>query len=167
MRALIAKITTTLLVLGFAAAPCSAQRRQRHRRVRTSANETEKKPPPAADKSEAEALALAAVEECVANGEKPHPEVSVKANVLCGKAISMPKPPYPAVALAAKASGPVAVQVVVDERGRVIWARAVNGHPLLQAASVRAACRARYTPTEISGRPVKVATIISYNFVAQ
>ncbi|MGA9994356.1 MAG: energy transducer TonB, partial [Pyrinomonadaceae bacterium] len=87
--------------------------------------------------------------------------------VLNGKAISLPKPPYPSIARAAHASGTVTVQVTIDENGNVISARAVSGHPLLQAAAVSAARGARFSPTKLSGQPVKVTGVITYNFVAQ
>ena len=85
--------------------------------------------------------------------------------VLNGKAISLPKPPYPAIARAAHAGGTVTVQVVIDENGNVISAHAVSGHPLLQAVAVAAARSARFSPTKLSGQPVKVSGVITYNFV--
>ncbi len=89
----------------------------------------------------------------------------ISGGVLNGKAISLPKPPYPAVARAARASGTVTVQVTVDESGKVISARAVSGHPLLQQAAVQAAYGAKFSPTQLSGQPVKVTGVITYNFV--
>jgi protein TonB len=83
---------------------------------------------------------------------------------LCGKAVSLPKPSYPAEARAAKVSGRIQVDVVIDEKGRVVWAKAVAGHPMLRDAARKAACRARYSPAMISGRPIKTETIINYNF---
>ena len=59
------------------------------------------------------------------------------------------------------------VQIVVDESGRVISASAVSGHPLLQQAAVAAARQARFSPTLLSGQPVKVSGVITYNFVLQ
>jgi TonB family protein len=91
----------------------------------------------------------------------------ISGGVLNGKAISLPKPPYPPIAKAAKASGTVVVQVLVDENGNVIEAHAVSGHPLLQAASVAAARAAKFSPTKLSGQLVKVSGVITYNFVAQ
>ncbi len=91
----------------------------------------------------------------------------ISGGVLNGKAISLPKPPYPAIAKAARASGTVTVQVTIDESGKVISARAVSGHPLLQQAAVQAAYGARFSPTQLSGQPVKVTGVITYNFVAQ
>jgi hypothetical protein len=40
-----------------------------------------------------------------------------------------------------------------------------TGEKLLQSASVKAACQARYSPIEVSGRAVKAKTVITYNFV--
>jgi TonB family protein len=83
----------------------------------------------------------------------------------CGKAISKPQPSYPAEARAAGAQGQVTVKILIGEDGRVASAEAVNGHPLLQEAAVEAARLARFSPVIVSGRPVKVESIITYNFV--
>jgi protein TonB len=97
----------------------------------------------------------------------PPPRAPISGGVLNGKAISLPKPPYPAIAKQAHASGTVVVQVTIDENGGVISAHAVSGHPLLQAVCVSAARQARFSPTKLSGQPVKVTGVITYNFVAQ
>jgi protein TonB len=95
----------------------------------------------------------------------PKPRAPISGGVLNGKAISKPQPAYPPIAKAARASGTVTVQVTVDEEGRVISARAAGGHPLLQQAAVAAARQARFSPTLLSGQPVKVNGVITYNFV--
>jgi periplasmic protein TonB len=95
------------------------------------------------------------------------PRAPISGGVLNGKAISLPKPAYPAIARTAHASGTVVVQVTIDENGNVISAHAVSGHPLLQAVAVSAARGARFSPTKLSGQPVKVTGVITYNFVAQ
>ena len=95
------------------------------------------------------------------------PRAPISGGVLNGKAISLPKPAYPPIARQAHASGTVVVQVTIDENGSVISARAVSGHPLLQAVAVNAARNARFSPTKLSGQPVKVTGVITYNFVAQ
>jgi periplasmic protein TonB len=97
----------------------------------------------------------------------PKPKTVVSGGVLNGKAISKPQPAYPPIAKAARASGTVTVQILVDEGGRVVSASAVNGHPLLQQAAVAAARQARFSPTLLSGQPVKVSGVITYNFVLQ
>ena len=107
-------------------------------------------------------------------GEPPPPAPTptprtapISGGVLNGKAISLPKPAYPPIARAAHASGTVVVQVLIDENGSVVSAHAVSGHPLLQAVAVSAARQARFSPTKLSGQPVKVTGVIQYNFVAQ
>lgn len=91
----------------------------------------------------------------------------ISGGVLNGKATSLPKPAYPPMAKAAKASGTITVQVVVDENGRVVTARAISGHPLLRASAEGAARQAKFSPTLLSGKPVRVSGIITYNFVAE
>lgn len=90
----------------------------------------------------------------------------IQGGVLNGKARSLPKPPYPPAARAVRAEGPVTVQVLIDEDGNIFSASAVSGHPLLRSASRLAACEARFSPTLLSGQPVKVVGTITYNFVA-
>ena len=94
----------------------------------------------------------------------PGASAAVSGGVLNGKAISKPQPAYPPAAKAARASGTVTVQILVDEQGRVVSANAVGGHPLLRQSAVAAARQARFTPTLLSGQPVKVAGVVTYNF---
>lgn len=91
---------------------------------------------------------------------------TISKGVINGSAISLPKPPYPAAARAVRASGAVNVQVKIDERGNVVSASAVSGHPLLQQAAVAAARQAKFAPTMLSGQPVSVTGVIVYNFIA-
>lgn len=83
------------------------------------------------------------------------------------RALELPKPIYPRIAVAAHPSGQVKVQVLIDTDGTVIAANAIDGHPLLWAASVTAAKGARFVPTKHNGKPVKVTGIIVYYFVAR
>jgi len=95
------------------------------------------------------------------------PRAPISGGVLNGKALSLPKPAYPPIAKQARASGAVTVQVTISESGSVISATAISGHPLLRPAAVAAARGARFSPTKLSGQPVKVTGVITYNFVAQ
>lgn len=88
----------------------------------------------------------------------------VSAGVINGAATKLPKPVYPAAARAVNASGAVSIQVTVDEAGKVISATPVSGHPLLRAAAVQAATGAAFAPTMLSGKPVRVTGVITYNF---
>jgi len=91
--------------------------------------------------------------------------VRLTSSVMSGMTVSKPAPPYPPIAKAAGVQGAVAVQIVVDEHGKVISAKATSGNPLLQQAAVQAAYKALFTPTLLSGQPVKVTGNITYNFV--
>jgi tetratricopeptide (TPR) repeat protein len=86
--------------------------------------------------------------------------------VLNGRAISLPKPDVPAAVVAHKIVGIVVIKVDIDETGKVTKARDMcKGIPLLSQVSVEAAMKARFTPTKLSGVPVKVTGLIKYNFV--
>jgi TonB family protein len=61
-------------------------------------------------------------------------------------------------------SGIVTVEVVVDETGKVIAAQATGGPAGLRDVAVQAALRARFSPTKLSGQPVKVSGVINYKF---
>lgn len=88
----------------------------------------------------------------------------VSGGVLNGKAVHLPLPLFPAAARSARASGTVVVQVVIDEKGKVLSAKATSGHALLRDAAVQAAKEARFSPTLLSGQPVKITGEINYNF---
>lgn len=84
--------------------------------------------------------------------------------VINGKATLLPKPPYPAPAIAINLSGDVNVQVTIDETGKVISAKAVSGHAFLRGAAERAAWKARFSPTYLGQSAVKVTGVIVYKF---
>lgn len=88
----------------------------------------------------------------------------VKAGGLDEQILYAPEPGYPPIARAARAEGTVSVRVTVDEEGKVAAAEAVSGHPLLRTAAVAAAREAKFRPTVVAGKPVKVSGVISYNF---
>ncbi|MDQ1560451.1 MAG: hypothetical protein QOD32_3511 [Pyrinomonadaceae bacterium] len=83
---------------------------------------------------------------------------------LSGKAVKKVPPTYPPIAKAARAEGPVTVQIVVGESGAVESAKATAGHPLLQQAAVDAAKEWQFSPTKLSGNAVKVSGTISFVF---
>ena len=90
---------------------------------------------------------------------------TISKGAIRGLAISLPKPNYPPIAKQAGASGPVNVQVLIDETGKVVSAKAVSGHPLLLAAAQQAAYGARFTPTRLGEQAVRVSGVITYNFI--
>jgi protein TonB len=87
--------------------------------------------------------------------------------VLSSKVVNLPQPAYPAMAKQIRVQGPVAIQILVDEQGKVISAQVVSGNALLTSAARDAAMRARFTPTILNGQPVKIQGVITYNFVLQ
>jgi TonB family protein len=88
----------------------------------------------------------------------------VTGGVLNGIAISLPAPMYPDAARRFRISGMVTVEVIVDETGKVISAQATSGPAVLREVAAQAALRARFSPTKLSGQPVKVAGLINYKF---
>lgn len=98
-------------------------------------------------------------------GSVPTDSQTLSGGVLNGKAMSLPRPPYPPAARAVRAAGAVNIQVLIMEDGSVFSAAAVSGHPLLRMAARSAACGAAFSPTTLSGNPVKVSGVITYNFI--
>ncbi len=93
------------------------------------------------------------------------PKIVRASEVLNSKALVLPRPPYPAMAKSIRLQGTVSVQVLIDENGKVVSAKAVSGHPFFIVESQRAAMMARFSPTTINGQAVKVSGVITYNFV--
>ena len=110
---------------------------------------------------------------------------SINGGVLNGKATSLPTPVYPEGVRLAGIGGTVAVDVVIDENGQVISAVAdpvnqrkaydANGAAMetppldaaLRQAAENAAWLAKFSPTLLSGMPVRVSGRVVYNFVAK
>lgn len=102
----------------------------------------------------------------IASSAPPGAAREVQGGVLNGRAVYKPQPEYPSSAKAVRAQGTVTVNVTVDETGKVIEAKAVRfPHQSLVWAAEDAARRARFTPTLLSGAPVKVTGFITYNFL--
>ena len=88
----------------------------------------------------------------------------VSGGVLNGNALVLPAPLYPETAKRLRVSGQVSVEVVIDEVGKVISAVATGGPASLRDVAVQAALKARFSPTKLSGQPVKVSGLINYKF---
>ncbi|HWO02467.1 MAG TPA: TonB family protein [Blastocatellia bacterium] len=95
----------------------------------------------------------------------PAPQIIRKSgDVLAGSAVRRVEPVYPPLAKAARVSGAVVVEIVVDEQGSVISARAMSGDPLLKDAATSAARAWKFNPTILGGVPVKVIGGLTFNF---
>ncbi|MBA3515836.1 MAG: energy transducer TonB [Pyrinomonadaceae bacterium] len=97
--------------------------------------------------------------------QTPVPKV-VRKQIINGEAVYLPKPPYPAMAKQLKIHGVVSVQVLVDENGTVVSAKAVSGNAFLVNEAQKAAFQARFAP-RLGDQAVKVSGVITYNFVLQ
>jgi TonB family protein len=96
----------------------------------------------------------------------PKDSINVSGGMLQASAIKKVEPVYPPAAKAAKAEGEVKIMVIVSEKGKVIDAAAVEGHPLLRDAALQAARQWEFKPAEHSGKPVKVVSVLNFNFIA-
>ena len=88
----------------------------------------------------------------------------VEGGVLNSKALSLPKPVLSEEAKRLKESGKVTVRVVIDENGKVISAKAMNGAAVLREAAEAAARQATFAPTTQDGITVKVTGDLVYTF---
>jgi TonB family protein len=115
-------------------------------------------------KDEAAANRARAVE--IFNGVAGKRGEPLEGGIVNGKAVSKPQPVYPPQALRANAQGPVTVQILIGETGNVL-AACTQGevNPALKQASEFAAYGARFIPTTVNGKPVKVTGTITYKFV--
>ncbi|HEX5965286.1 MAG TPA: energy transducer TonB [Pyrinomonadaceae bacterium] len=96
--------------------------------------------------------------------EQPKVPRVISKGPITGQATSLPQPPYPQIAKTAGIQGRVSVQVLIDEKGNVISATPIDGHPTLKGAAQRAALQAKFSPTTLGGLPVRVSGVITYDF---
>jgi hypothetical protein len=94
--------------------------------------------------------------------KKPKPTI-ISCGVCNQKAIFLPKPEYP-TGFGKNISGAVSVQILIGEKGNVMSAKAISGHPLLRLASEQAALKAKFEPTILGKKHVRVFETIVYNF---
>jgi len=93
-------------------------------------------------------------------------EGTVKASggPILDKAIKKVEPDYPPIAKAAGAEGKVMVNITTSEEGKVIGAEITEGHPLLRDSVLQAVKQWEFKPTELSGVPVKVVAVLTFDF---
>jgi TonB family protein len=163
------KSSTTLFLLSIilvAVLPSQAQRRRSRRQI----EKPEVKTSQIVSKN---CISDEETEGCMIDPSAPEPEalkslgkIRCSDCIISGKALTKPAPCYPQLAKVAHISGEIQVKIVVDEKGKIIWARALSGHLLLRQAAVRAACHARFSPSYVSENKVKLKTVgvITYNF---
>jgi TonB family protein len=75
------------------------------------------------------------------------------------------EPVYPALAKQTRRSGHVELHAIISEDGRIESLEMVGGDVLFAQSAKDAVLRWRYRPTILNGRPVKVDTYITVNYV--
>lgn len=75
-------------------------------------------------------------------------------------------PRYPVEARRLRLFGQIKVEVIADEKGAVIFARAFGDKQFLLQAARDAACRSSFTPLNYDNEAVKFERTIVYNFTA-
>jgi TonB family protein len=97
-----------------------------------------------------------------ASNAEPAVENAGNLGTFCTDAV---KPKYPAQAMSMRAEGEVLVRVGLDENGKVLEAKASNGHPALRAAAESAVKMSKFRPVTRNGKPVKATGFMTYRFV--
>lgn len=82
------------------------------------------------------------------------------------RTVKMVKPLYSTEARKFKVEGQVIVQVILDEEGNVVSAKAKSGPGLLRALSEDAARKSKFKPALDNGKAVKSTGSITYDFKA-
>ena len=103
---------------------------------------------------------------------EPEPEVvgpiPVGGDVARPRGIYTPKPEYTEIARKTRTQGPVILQAILDEEGRVSELKVLKGLPMgLTERAVEAVRTWRYEPARLDGRPVEVYMTITVIFTLQ
>jgi len=100
--------------------------------------------------------------------QEAQPKVIRKSDAeLKAAAITRVSPEPTSIAKAAKASGKVEVEVMIDESGNVVSAEAITGNALLRGVARDAARQWKFNPALLSEKPTKVTGVITFDFEAE
>jgi periplasmic protein TonB len=94
----------------------------------------------------------------------PKPPVAVVSELQQSKLVFKTQPHYPPLAVRARVSGTVILEVIVDEEGNVSDIKILKGHPLLNEAATSAVWQWKYSPTILNGEPVCVVATVNVVF---
>ncbi len=104
------------------------------------------------------------IKEATSISEPPAALQTVALGQLKSYAVKLETPVYPLNAKQFKIDGAVTVQITLDEEGKVLSAKASDGHSLLRAASEEAARKSKFKPVRIGDRAVRATGFIIYSF---
>ena len=94
----------------------------------------------------------------------PQKPIPVGGDVVPPQRTKSVSPVYPAVARAARVSGIVILEAVIDVDGRVTDVRVLRSVPLLDEAAISAVQQWEYTPTLLNRIPVRVVMTVTVTF---
>jgi protein TonB len=92
------------------------------------------------------------------------PQIRRSAGPIQGTAIHKVLADYPRLAVTIRQTGRVVVEVVIDEYGKVVSARAVSGPAIFRRSAEEAARQWRWNPTRLGGLAVQVLGTITFDF---
>jgi hypothetical protein len=96
-------------------------------------------------------------------GKAPTETKPIEGGVLNAKALSLPPPKLSEEAKKQKQAGRITVRVIVDENGKVVSAKAMNGPAVLREIAEEAARQATFAPTTQDGIIVRVTGDLVYD----
>ncbi|MBK9163091.1 MAG: TonB family protein [Acidobacteria bacterium] len=150
------KYLSVVLVVAFAVNPGNAQVQTKEERKKLFADVAE-------DEKAVAACSKAIREEQIKNFGKPLPKIA--GHCWDGCPLKLVKPYYPETARRSKISGEVLVDIIVDEKGYVVFAKVREGNGMLRRAALEAAKLSQYRPEVTCGnRPIKFRRTIKYYF---
>lgn len=98
-------------------------------------------------------------------GEPPAGAVRVSSGILQGAlAVKKIEPVYPKAVRSAKAAGIVKIRVLLSEEGKLIESEVISGPELLREPALNAARQWTFRPYQLNGKPVKVESVLTFNF---
>ena len=150
------KYLSVVLVVAFVVNPASAQIQTKEERKKLFADVAE-------DEKAVAACSKAIREEQIRKFGKPLPKIA--GHCWDGCPLKLVKPDYPETARRFKISGEVLVDIIVDEKGYVVFAKVRKGNGVLRPAALEAAKASQYRPEVTCGnRPIKFRRTIKYYF---
>ena len=92
------------------------------------------------------------------------PESISVGSLTAADAVRMVPPVYAPLAQRSNVEGKVVVEIVLDETGEVVEAKAVSGPQMLRPGAEDAAQKSKFKPAMFDGKPIKGKGSITYNF---
>jgi len=104
--------------------------------------------------------------ETIATKEPSKTPQTVEIGQLNALAVNLVKPSYPEIARKTNVAGTVTVQVTLDEEGKVVSAKAIEGPSILRSTAEDAARKSKFKSAMSGDKPIKATGYILYNFKA-